>query len=82
MGRRMSSLVSARGSKAFDSSINDEARLADLGYQQELKRNFSLIGMIGFSFSIVTCWTALGGVLTVGIESGGKASSSSALLEP
>lgn len=27
--------------------------------------------MIGFSFSIVTCWTALGGVLIVGIESGG-----------
>jgi len=27
--------------------------------------------MIGFSFSIVTCWTALGGVLVVGIESGG-----------
>ncbi|KAJ9652512.1 hypothetical protein H2198_008225 [Neophaeococcomyces mojaviensis] len=27
--------------------------------------------MVGFSFSIVTCWTALGGVLTVGITSGG-----------
>jgi hypothetical protein len=30
----------------------------------ELKRNFSLVGMIGFSFSIVTCWTALSGVLS------------------
>lgn len=27
--------------------------------------------MVGFSFSIVTCWTALGGVLVVGITSGG-----------
>ncbi|KAF2469341.1 amino acid transporter [Lindgomyces ingoldianus] len=27
--------------------------------------------MIGFSFSIVTSWTALGGVLIVGVESGG-----------
>ena len=27
--------------------------------------------MVGFSFSIVTCWTALGSVLIVGIESGG-----------
>lgn len=27
--------------------------------------------MIGFSFSIVTCWTALGGVFTVGILAGG-----------
>jgi choline transport protein len=40
-------------------------------YCAELKRNFSLIGMIGFSFSIVTCWTALGGVLVIGIVSGG-----------
>lgn len=27
--------------------------------------------MIGFSFSIVTCWTALGGVLIIGIIAGG-----------
>lgn len=37
----------------------------------ELNRSFSLIGMVGFSFSIVTCWTALGGTLIVGITSGG-----------
>ena len=37
----------------------------------ELNRSFGLLGMIGFSFSIVTCWTALGGVLIVGITSGG-----------
>lgn len=27
--------------------------------------------MVGFSFSIVTCWTALGGTLIVGIVAGG-----------
>jgi choline transport protein len=27
--------------------------------------------MIGFSFSIVTCWSALGGVLVTGINAGG-----------
>lgn len=27
--------------------------------------------MVGFSFSIVSCWTALSGVLIVGVESGG-----------
>ena len=37
----------------------------------ELKRDFGLIGMLGFSFSIVTCWSALSGVLIVGVESGG-----------
>ncbi|EME84474.1 uncharacterized protein MYCFIDRAFT_187469 [Pseudocercospora fijiensis CIRAD86] len=41
------------------------------GYRQELKRSFGLIGMVGFSFSIVTCWSALSGVLIIGVESGG-----------
>lgn len=49
----------------------EETVLENLGYQQELKRSFGLLGMIGFSFSIVTSWTALGGVLIVGVESGG-----------
>lgn len=37
----------------------------------ELHRSFGLMGMVGFCFSIVTCWSALGGTLAVGIESGG-----------
>ncbi|KAF3009397.1 hypothetical protein E8E14_009329 [Neopestalotiopsis sp. 37M] len=48
-----------------------DAALQALGYDQELHRSFSLIGVIGFSFSIVTCWTALAGTMTVGIEAGG-----------
>ena len=57
--------------KVFDDDIQEETVLEKLGYQQELKRSFGLLGMIGFSFSIVTSWTALGGVLIVGVESGG-----------
>ncbi|KAF2179374.1 GABA permease [Zopfia rhizophila CBS 207.26] len=57
--------------KVFDDSTSDDAVLEQLGYTQELKRSFGLFGMIGFSFSIVTSWTALGGVLIVGVESGG-----------
>ena len=57
--------------KAFDDEVQEEAALGNLGYQQELKRSFGLLGMIGFSFSIVTSWTALGGVLIVGVQSGG-----------
>jgi hypothetical protein len=45
--------------------------IADHFNLAELKRSFSLLGMVGFSFSIVTCWTALGGTLIVGITSGG-----------
>ncbi|CAF9928795.1 MAG: hypothetical protein ALECFALPRED_004143 [Alectoria fallacina] len=57
--------------KAISKDVQEDTVLENLGYQQELKRSFSLLGMIGFSFSIVTSWTALGGVLIVGVESGG-----------
>lgn len=57
--------------KAFDNVVTEDAALEKLGYQQELKRSFSLLGMIGFSFSIVTSWSALSGVLVIGAESGG-----------
>lgn len=57
--------------KVFHEDVQEDAVLESLGYQQELKRSFGLLGMIGFSFSIVTSWTALGGVLIVGVESGG-----------
>lgn len=56
--------------KMFDDENREDAVLEKLGYQQELKRSFGLLGMIGFAFSIVTSWTALGGVLIVGVESG------------
>ena len=53
------------------SIINENTALQALGYTPELKRNFSTPGIIAFSFSIVTCWTALSGVLIVGVSSGG-----------
>ncbi|KAI5121316.1 hypothetical protein M0805_003783 [Coniferiporia weirii] len=53
--------------------VGEDAYLERLGYQQELKRSFSLLGMVGFSFSIVTSWTALGGVLITGVNAGGPA---------
>ncbi|KAL8690621.1 MAG: hypothetical protein Q9218_003974 [Villophora microphyllina] len=57
--------------KVFHEDVQEDAVLESLGYQQELKRSFGLLGMIGFSFSIVTSWTALGGTLIIGVESGG-----------
>ncbi|KAK4694288.1 choline transport protein, partial [Lecanoromycetidae sp. Uapishka_2] len=57
--------------KILSEHIQEDAVLENLGYQQELRRTFGLLGMIGFAFSIVTSWTALGGVLIVGVESGG-----------
>ena len=61
----------------LSSSSNPEAvteavlNLESFGYKQELKRDFSLFGMIGFAFSVLTCWTALGGSLVAAIEAGG-----------
>ncbi|KAH7348665.1 amino acid transporter-like protein [Rhexocercosporidium sp. MPI-PUGE-AT-0058] len=56
--------------KAISTDAEDTT-LEHMGYQPELKRSFGLIGMIGFSFSIVTCWSALGGVLVTGVNAGG-----------
>ena len=50
--------------KVFSEDAQEDNVLENLGYQQELKRSFGLLGMIGFSFSIVTSWSALGGVCT------------------
>ena len=61
----------ANGEKVFSEDVQEDVVLQYLGYQQELKRSFGLLGMIGFSFSIVTSWTALGSVLIIGVESGG-----------
>jgi choline transport protein len=57
--------------KVIEDSKSEDEALAQLGYTQELKRSFGLMGMVGFSFSIVTSWTALSGVLIIGVESGG-----------
>lgn len=34
-------------------AVNDESRLADFGYDQELKRDWSLLHNFGVSFSII-----------------------------
>ncbi|KAJ5239911.1 hypothetical protein N7468_004530 [Penicillium chermesinum] len=57
--------------QVFDNATNEDVRLESLGYEQELKRSFGLLSMIGFSFSVVTSWTALSGVFVVGVTSGG-----------
>ncbi|KAF7713745.1 Amino acid permease [Penicillium ucsense] len=57
--------------EVFGDVTDEDGRLENLGYEQELKRSFGLLSMIGFSFSVVTSWTALSGVFIVGVTSGG-----------
>ena len=60
-------------------ATEDEA-LEKLGYVPELRRDFSLLGIVAFSFSIVTSWTALSGTLIVGVMSGGMRLLNTAIL--
>jgi choline transport protein len=62
-----------KAAQVFDANAQEDAALEELGYKQELKRSFGLVGMVAFSFSIVTSWTALGGTFIIGAESGGPA---------
>lgn len=55
-----------------DEVVNEDVRnLESFGYKQELKRDFSFFGMLGFAWSVLTTWTALGGSLVAAIEAGG-----------
>ncbi|KAJ5766609.1 uncharacterized protein N7511_004225 [Penicillium nucicola] len=53
---------------------NDESQLAQMGHKSELKRNFSLISMLGLAFAILNSWTALSASLELSLTSGGSTS--------
>ena len=52
----------------------DTAQLAALGHEQELKRNFSFLSMLGLAFAILNSWTALSASLSLALPSGGSTS--------
>jgi hypothetical protein len=47
--------MAERERKASIVEAEDEHRLAELGYKQELNRNWSLLNNFGVSFSIIVC---------------------------
>ena len=49
----------------------DAQQLSQLGYKQELQRNFSFTSMICMTFAILNSWTALTASLSVALPSGG-----------
>ncbi|RMZ73128.1 amino acid polyamine transporter i [Pyrenophora seminiperda CCB06] len=55
-------------------TLDDEAQLQALGHKGELKRNFSLISMLGLAFAILNSWTALSASLGLALPSGGSTS--------
>lgn len=52
----------------------DSATLERMGHKQELKRNFSMVSMLGLAFAILNSWTALAASINLALPSGGPSS--------
>lgn len=60
-------------SQAERSKSRDEGRLAELGYKQELQRDWGLIHNFGVSFSIISVITGITTLFEYGLTTGGPA---------
>jgi choline transport protein len=58
--------------KGDTSSIDEDAmKLAEMGYTQEMQRNFSVWSVLGVGFSLTNSWFGISAALVTGINSGG-----------
>ncbi|UPK91726.1 hypothetical protein LCI18_002661 [Fusarium solani-melongenae] len=53
------------------SSDSDAGRLAEMGYSQDMKRNFSVWSILGVGFSLTNSWWGVSAALITGVNSGG-----------
>lgn len=53
------------------SSGSDIAKQYDVGYSEDVQRNFSLLSLIGIAFSMSNSWFGISASLITGIDSGG-----------
>ena len=49
----------------------DALKLAEMGYTQDMKRNYSVWSVLGVGFSLTNSWFAISAALITGINSGG-----------
>lgn len=49
----------------------DEANLAEMGYKQDMRRNYSALSVLGVGFSLTNSWFGISAALITGINSGG-----------
>ncbi|KAL8949762.1 MAG: hypothetical protein Q9222_004161 [Ikaeria aurantiellina] len=49
----------------------DALKLAEMGYKQDLRRNYSVLSLLGVGFSLTNSWWAISAALVTGISSGG-----------
>ena len=50
---------------------SDAMKLAEMGYSQDMSRNFSMWSVLGVGFSLTNSWFAISAALVTGINSGG-----------
>jgi choline transport protein len=50
---------------------HDAMKLVEMGYAQDMKRNFSLWSVLGVGFSLTNSWFGVSAALVTGINSGG-----------
>lgn len=50
---------------------SDALKLAQMGYTQDMKRNYSVISVLGVGFSLTNSWFGISAALITGINSGG-----------
>ncbi|PYI22858.1 amino acid transporter [Aspergillus japonicus CBS 114.51] len=65
-GQVMPSSESASGSEDADA-----LKLAEMGYTQDLQRNFSVLSLVGIAFCMSNSWFGISASLITGISSGG-----------
>ncbi|KAG6186033.1 hypothetical protein E4U36_000975 [Claviceps purpurea] len=52
--------------------VDDATALESMGHKQELKRNFSMLSLLGLAFAILNTWTALSASISIALPSGGS----------
>ncbi|KAL1977153.1 hypothetical protein VTN31DRAFT_12 [Thermomyces dupontii] len=53
-------------------SLDEDAyKLAEMGYTQDMQRNFSVLSLLGVGFSLTNSWFGISASLITGINSGG-----------
>ena len=61
------------GGAAKSFVTRDDKEMAYIGKKQELKRNFGLMSMVGFSCTLMITWEGMLCVFVYGLEDGGPA---------
>ena len=64
-------VLSDDGMMAYKGLDADAMKLAEMGYTQDMKRNFSVWSVLGVGFSLTNSWFGISAALVTGINSGG-----------